>query len=186
MNKILDITDCPGFKRLSEAVEKDASESKSHDYRGKLAWVVERAQHYAEKTGLAAADILDAWEARRDYWYMNYYQDANQPEIQSDKVRVFETVDELRAAIGNSGFRCPHCKGLTTNPYECNSGVKLKLKLMNGSGKPEPCNWKGYGLFGHMGKGICVFVKSELAANHIFMPIAWEESVPQTTSEAAS
>lgn len=173
--------DCKGYRKLLEAVEKDMAKEQGDRCAKKLDWVVERAKHYAEKTGLKAEDLFDAWESKRDYWYMNYYQDANQPLIEAASVRVFDTVDEFLASIGKSGFRCPNCKGVSKNPYACDSGVKLKL--INTAG-PEVCNWKVYGLFGHMGKGIYVFVKEKLDGNQIFMPIAWEEKPTATPAPA--
>ena len=44
------------------------------EYCGKFKWVVDRAKHYAEKTGLTFDEILKGWEEKRNYWYMNYYQ----------------------------------------------------------------------------------------------------------------
>lgn len=165
MNNTVPSLDCDGYRKLVAAVERDEKQSPNfHNYRGKLEWVIARAKHYAEKTGLTPEAILDAWEKDRDYWYMNYYQDANQPSIASDKVRVFETVADLFSAIGNSGFRCPNCEAVSKSPYECNSGVKTHGKV---------CDWKVYGLFGHMGKGVSVFVKEKLRIESLFMPVAW-------------
>jgi hypothetical protein len=128
-----------------------------HRFCDKFKWVTDRAQHYAEKLGLSADDVLDSWEANRSYWYMNYYQGSNQPEIKSDSVKVFERLDDLRASLGDAGFRCPSCGKVSKSPYECNH-----------------CDWKVYGLLGHMGRGINVYVKEKLKGQDIFMPIAWE------------
>lgn len=158
--------DCKGYRKLAASVEKDEKESPGfHDYRGKLEWVVARAKHYADKTGLTPEAILDAWEKDRTYWYMNYYQDCNQPSIASDKVRVFETVADLLASIGKPEFRCPNCGTVSKSPYACDSGVEAYGKV---------CDWKVYGLFGHMGKGVAVFVKEKLRIENLFMPVAWE------------
>ena len=167
------IEDSDGYKALLAAVERDETKDRGfHDYRAKLAWILARVAHYAEKTGIPAADILDSWEARRDYWYMNYYQETNQPEIKGDNVRVFDTTADLLAAIGKREFRCPACGGVSSNPYVCNTG-----KTMGTRG--EVCNWKAYGLFGTMGRGTSVYVKEKLACENIFMPVAWEPSPPQ-------
>ena len=161
-----DLLESEGYRRLLAAVERDEKQSPHfHDYRAKLAWIIARANHYAEKTGLTAVSILEAWEQRRDYWYMNYYQEANQPEIGGGRVRVFETVADMLASIGNPAFRCPACGGVSTSPYKCTTGKKLHGKV---------CNWKVGGLFGHMGKGVNVFVKDKLASESLFMPVAWE------------
>lgn len=165
--------DCAGYRKLLASVERDEQQypgQSAHDYRGKLAWVLARARHYAEKTGLTPESILDAWEERRTYWYMNYYQECNQPEIKGDTVRVFDTVAELLASIGSTGFRCPACEGVSKSPYECTTGLPMK-----GKGKQQTCNWKVYGLFGHLGKGVSVYVKEKLAGESLFMPVAWEE-----------
>lgn len=137
---------------------KDETGGKSwHNYREKLQWVLDRAQDYASATGMDAGEILDAWESRRDYWYMNYYQESNQPKPDGKKVRVFESTNALLASVGKLGFRCPSCGGVSKSPYECNA-----------------CDWKVYGLFGHMGKGTSVFVKDGSRIEKIFMPVAWE------------
>jgi hypothetical protein len=41
-------------------------------------------------------------------------------------------------------------------------------------GKGKTCDWKAYGLFGTLGKGISVFVKKEIRIETIFMPVSWE------------
>jgi hypothetical protein len=144
----------------------------THKYCDKFKWVLDRANHYAEKTGCEASEILDVWENARNYWYMNYYQESNQPEIKADSVKIFETIDDLLKSIGKDGFRCPRCKGVSTDPYECNSGVIVKNIKDKNDG---PCNWKGYGLFQDLGKGIYIFVKDKLKGERIFMPISWEK-----------
>lgn len=170
-----------GYQKLRAAIMNDKGTGRSDEVRLKvLEFAVERAKHYEEKTGIPAGDMLTSWESHRSYWYMNYYQDCNQPLIEGDSVRVFDTVDDLRDAIGKDGFRCPKCKGVSRDPYECDSGVKVQL--LNSGGKAEPCNWKVYGLFRDLGKGVFVFVKSELRGQNIFKPIAWEEPAELETT----
>jgi hypothetical protein len=137
-----------------------------HKYCDKFKWVIDRAKHYGEKLGLNWEDILDSWEADRNYWYMNYYQDCNQPEIKGDKVRVFESVGEMRKAIGKKGFWCPACGGVSKDPYACNSGLEMS--------KGKVCDWKVFGLFGDLGKGVFIYCKDKLKGETIFMPVAWE------------
>lgn len=180
-----DIRDCDGYKKLLSSAMRDAESGENcfnpdgcnqsgrtkctHQYCSKFKWVLDRATHYAEKTGLSAVDVLNAWEKGRDYWYMNYYQEANQPEIKADTVRLFDTQDDLRESVGTTGFRCPSCGGVSKSAYVCDSGLPMNKK-------GEICNWKSYGLFGTMGKGIYVFVKDKLKGQNIFMPVAWEGS----------
>lgn len=155
------IEECDGYKSLLAAVERDEAKGwKSHDYRGKLAWAVAQAKHYAEKTGVSAVEILNAWEKGRDYWYMNYYQEANQPKLEGERIRVFDTVEQMLASIGEPQFRCPKCSAVSKSPYECSVA---------------PCDWKVYGLFRDLGKGVYVFVKEKARGELLFMPIAWEQ-----------
>lgn len=162
---MMELEDSAGYKSLLESVEKGNQRDTWHDGQAKMAWVIDRARHYSEKTGLPVAAILDEWEAKRTYWYQNYYQDGNQPKLDSDHVRVFETKADLLESVGAQSFRCPACRAVTTDAYECNSGAKNGGKV---------CDWKSYGLFGTMGKGAFVFVKASVTGQHIFMPTAWE------------
>lgn len=164
----MNLSQCEGYLKLKEAVLKDQREAPGfHDYEKKLNWIIERAEHYAEKTGIAAEDILNAWEQKRGYWYMNYYQDCNQPLIKDERVRIFDSTDDLLQSIGKNGFRCPACNGVSQSPYDCDSGLELS--------KGKICNWKVYGLFSDLGKGVYVFVKDKIQGERIFMPNAWEK-----------
>ncbi|TEB04673.1 hypothetical protein Psch_03435 [Pelotomaculum schinkii] len=178
-----------GYEKLKMAVKKDCNDGRGcfnpngcnnaenkpgvkgcfHRYCDKFKWVVERAKHYGEKLGLNWEDVLNQWEADRGYWYMNYYQESNQPEIGSTHVRVFETVSEMLQSIGDKGFRCPVCGGVSTSPYACNSGMKLNNEKI--------CDWKVYGLLRDLGKGVFVYCKDKLRGETIFTPIAWEKTV---------
>lgn len=136
------------------------------EYCEKFKWVIDRAKSYEAKLNIPWTDILTSWETNRDYWFLNYYQDCNQPKITSDKVRVFESVDQMLEAIGEKQFRCPACNGISTNPYRCNSGIKTQ----NG----KECDWAVYGLLGDLGKGVFVYCKDKINGENIFMPISWE------------
>lgn len=168
-----DITQCDGYKSLRAAVDKDYADDRGyqngglpfHDYEKKLNWVVERAQNYGAALEIEASEILNAWENRRNYWYMNYYQEAKQPKIGSGHVYVFDTINQLKSSISEPLFRCPACGGVSNDAYICNSGLERDGK---------PCEWKAHGLFGTLGKGAFVYVKERLAGQNIFMPLAWE------------
>jgi len=137
-----------------------------HKFCDKIPWVLERARHYAEKTGLGPDAILDKWEEGRSYWYMNYYQDAKQPLLDASNVRVFDSQAEFLQSIAGGGFRCPRCGGVSNSAYECTSGLEMEPGHI--------CDWKAGGLFGTLGKGVYVFVRDVIQGEHIFMPIAWE------------
>ncbi len=130
-----------------------------HSYCDKFKWVLDRVKHYAEKTGLTEEEILNSWEERRTYWVQNYYQESNQPLIQGDNVRVFDTREDIQKSLKGRGFRCPKCNHVSNTSQECGY---------------DKCNWNSYGLLGTMGKGVSVFIKETFALVEIFMPIAWE------------
>lgn len=149
-----------GLEKLKEAVSRDLKAGEGQRCQEQLDWIIDRAKHYEEKTGISYLEIIDAWEEARNYWYMNYYQDCNQPLLNSDKVRVFDTVDDYKKAVGIEGFTCPKCEHVSLNPYECDS---------------VDCDWKSYGLLGTMGKGIFIFVKDKMQGQEIFMPVKFVE-----------
>jgi len=143
----------------------------SHAYCNKFKWIIDRAKHYSYHLGIPLETVLDTWEKDRGYWYMNYYQDGNQPKITGIEVKVFETVEDFQKTVANKGFRCPRCGGVSKNPQTCTIG-----KLMS---KNKKCDWKSYGLFGHLGKGITVYIKTNGIPIPIFKPIVYEKSLSQ-------
>jgi len=174
------LEECDGYKSLLAAVERDEKNSPGfHNYREKLSWVVRRVNHYAEKTGLDPADILDVWEKGRSYWYMNYYQDCEQPLLDGDKAHVFDDIKSFMDSVGKEGFRCPLCGGISKNPYACDTGIIVK-KIKDG--KDGPCNWKVGGLFKDLGKGVFIFIKTEMRGETIFSPVAWEKTKTEKTA----
>jgi len=139
-----------------------------HKYCSKFRWAIDRARHYSYKTGLTVAEIINAWEKDRSYWYMNYYQNSNHPKLYGDNIYVYATLEEMSIKIGTE-FRCPRCGGITTNPYRCNSGRPVK------GTKSGICDWAVYGLFQDMGKGIYVYVKEKARGERMFMPLVFEK-----------
>lgn len=86
-----------------------------HKYCDKLKWVIERAQQYADALGVSRDEVIDAWENARDYWYMNYYQECNQPSLNGSK-RIMKFSDWKKELIERFGensenwkFVCPVC-----------------------------------------------------------------------------
>lgn len=162
------IENSDGYKKLIQSVERDEVKSPNfHDYRKKLQWIIDRAEHYSKITGIGSSEILNTWESQRDYWYMNYYQDCNQPLLTNPNVRIFENEKELHESVSENKFRCLSCGGVSTSPYECNSGKEMS--------KGKICNWKSYGLFGTMGKGTFIFLKEKMKGENIFTPVSWEK-----------
>lgn len=159
---------CEGYLKLRKIADRNIEGGWEQErVNPKFDWVIQRAEHYAEKLNLPIDDILIAWADSCNYSFMNYFQDANQPEIKGDKVKVFDTVEQMIKSISEKKFRCPACKGVSTNPYECNSGDEMS--------KGKTCDWKVYGLFGGLGKGAYIYIKDKLKGENIFMPLSWEE-----------
>jgi len=141
----------------------------------KVTFICERIPQYAkimDKTELEALEIL---AKARTCNYVNYFQDANIPNL-SD-VYVFDTLDDLKARFPSKKYCCPRCEGISTDPQVCNSGIIIDKK------KKQECDWKVYGLFGDLGKGIRVLVKSKSPDYPrpitIFKPIELIEDVIQ-------
>lgn len=158
-----------GRKSLIKAIEKDIKEKRTFRTEKELwevfDWIVARAQHYADHTGYTVDDILNTWEEKRNYWYLNFYQDANQPEINADEVYVYPNAQSLVESLDREKYRCPSCGGVSENPYVCTSG-----KINEGS----VCDWKAYGLLKTLGNGVSIFIRDEARVIEIFQPIAWE------------
>jgi len=168
-----EIAASPGYQSLkAEAIQSAAREREKFNVNGGpgrcsngFRWAIGRARHYSHYLGIPVQDILNKWEEERDYWYLNYYQDCNFPKL--NDVRVFSTIDAMRKSVGTQ-FRCPRCGGVSTDPYECNSGLPIGVDM--------PCNSKSYGLFRTLGKGVNIFIVETMQRAHIFMPVAWEQS----------
>lgn len=119
---------------------------------------------YSKVLGLSEEEILIAIEGARTYSAINYYQEANFPNL--DGVLVLEGIEDFKRRYPTGKYRCPSCNGESTNPYECNSGITKGNKV---------CDWKSYGLFGTLGKGLRVVLKKDFLKHpkveEIFEPI---------------
>ncbi|MGG6448264.1 hypothetical protein [Pseudobacillus badius] len=156
------------IEKLKEQARKSSS-GETGDQRAEdlESYLRNKLREYSTSLNIPQEVILEAWEKQRDYSAINYYQEANQPSIDADNVKIFETVENMLKAIGEKQFRCPVCEGISSNPYKCNSGKEVQKK---------PCDWKVYGFFGDLGKGIHVFCKDKMKGETIFMPLSWESN----------
>jgi hypothetical protein len=86
----------PGYKSLKAAYIRDVQEAETYrnrfgrrpmrekeEFLHKFIWVIARAKHYAYKYERPIESILDHWEEKRTYWWLNFYQDCNQPKKKS-------------------------------------------------------------------------------------------------------
>ena len=128
--------------------------------------LAQKLPHYSEKLGIPQEQILLAWEKARNVNTVNWYQQANFPDL--DEVIVLDTLDQFKEKFPSGKSICPACGGISNDYYVCDSG-----KPMDKKGKI--CDWKVYGLFGDMGKGVRVFVKDKFFEHPkpttIFKPI---------------
>lgn len=124
---------------------------------------------YAKALDLTQDEVLEALERKRNYNAPNYYQDANLPPL--NDVVVYDTKVAFKARIPSGTFRCPSCRGVSRDPYRCDSGVVREGQV---------CDWAAGGLFGTLGKGYRVVVKETFLdhpqIHEIFMPIDLEPS----------
>lgn len=119
---------------------------------------------YSAALGMSEFDVLTAIETLRNYAAANYYQEANFPKL--GDVVLFDTVEDFYAKYPLGKYVCPSCSGRSGNAFECDAGT-----IRDG----KACNWKSYGLFGTMGKGLRVILKDTFLAsprvNEIFLPV---------------
>lgn len=86
------VSQSDGYKSLKAAYERDVQDAhkdaqrghrpmrNKQEFRKKFDWVIARAIHYAYHKQTTVDDILNMWEAQRSwYWYLNFYQECNQP-----------------------------------------------------------------------------------------------------------
>lgn len=146
---------CPGHVGESRAVDL-----------GKF--LREMLANYSAVLGIPQPDLLAAFEKRRSYSAINYYQRANFPSL--DKVTLLKDLAEFKQRYPSGRYICPLCGGESTNAYECNTGRSV------GQGNAKQiCNWKSYGLFRTAGKGMRIVLLDGFLENpkvqDIFMPL---------------
>ena len=89
------VAQSPGYRSLKAAYTHDTQKAGQHtrpmrdkaEFYSKFQWVIGRAKHYAERQGRSLEDVLNDWEAKRNYWWLNYYQEGQQPKLPSGKSR---------------------------------------------------------------------------------------------------
>lgn len=158
--------------QIGDEVEKGWSgEQGKFDRLQKIEFIKLKLLSYSQYLEMDMLDLLRAFEKARNVNCMNWYQEYNFPDLLG--VTIVKNKDEFLQRFPSKKFCCPFCSGETSKPQECNSG--LKVENIKGH-KKTVCNWKSYGLFGTMGKGIRVLVVDEFLAgdgrvHEIFSPI---------------
>lgn len=148
--------DDPSLRRIGIQTKCVSVSKCSHKYCDKYVWVLERAKHYAEKTGKTTDEILEIWEKDRSYWYMNYYQECNQPKLEGDSIIFYDDwVRSLKERFGNDPkkwvFKCPACGHLQSMQDFLDHQIEEPANkvYVNCIGRYVPgtgCNWSLGGL----------------------------------------
>lgn len=103
-------------------------------------------------------ETLEIIAEARNVNYTNWFQNGNIPQVKD--VLVYKNVEDFKAKHPEGKFICPKCEGESTNAYTCDC---------------KGCDWKVYGLFGDLGKGVNIFLSDNIKENpvpqNIFKPI---------------
>ena len=112
-----------GIASLQAAYQSDlqAGNQSQEVLDKKLKWVLERADQYAKACNTTRDRILEAWETKRTYWWINFYQECNQPNLEehgtTPVVMVKDWLKEAQERFGKEPldwkFACPCCKAYT-------------------------------------------------------------------------
>ena len=84
-------------------------------------------------------------------------------DVGEEDIIIVEDGKGFVAKFPSKKFLCPMCGGISTDPNTCNSGDEMA--------PGKVCDWKSWGLFGTMGKGVYVCVKKPFAVFEIFKPV---------------
>jgi hypothetical protein len=75
----------PGYISLKKAVIKSVTSGRSfhnkQQHYKNFNWIINRAKHYAYHLNKPIEEILNEWEAKRNYSYENYYQPGRFPKL---------------------------------------------------------------------------------------------------------
>lgn len=153
-----------GYESLKADYEywAEREPGREKEWKEKFDWTVERAQQYADKLGVTREEVLAAWEQDRDYWYVNYYQDCNQPDLTGRNVVTLEQWEaEGERLYGKNRlewrFKCPTCGHVQTPQEFKAAGIDPHEAYQNcasrhGLGGKETCKWTVGGLLRRGGR----------------------------------
>lgn len=121
--------------------------------REKMALIALRVPQYAAVMGKTHLEFLTVYAAARQCNYTNWFNESRLPDL--SEVMIFENTQEFIKRFPSGKSICPACGGESTDFQECNTG-----KVVDKKG--NVCDWKAYGLFRTMGKGIQVILKDKI------------------------
>lgn len=83
------------------------------DADAKMKWIRKRAEQYSKKLKKSVDEVIAIWESRRDFSFMNYYQDCYIPDIDKDNVILqsdwIQQIKDRFGDIENAEFVCSNC-----------------------------------------------------------------------------
>lgn len=147
-----------GYESLYAAYRSSAEKwpGRESEWKEKLDWALERASQYANALNVDRETVLEAWESDRDYWYVNYYQESNQPSLENKNVVMMaEWEAEGERLYGKDHldwkFKCPACGNVQTARMFKDAGIDPNLVYSNCAsrhnlGGRKDCKWTTGGL----------------------------------------
>jgi len=94
-----EIHKCSGYRSLKAEYIRNVQNAEARRRRGHrpmrdkaeylkhFNWIIGRAKHYAHETGLPITWILNLWESKRKYCWLNFYQNNCQPKFHSKSIK---------------------------------------------------------------------------------------------------
>jgi hypothetical protein len=119
-----------GYKSLKKACFDDIKRNyrSKKEVLQKFRWVIARAKHYVHHTGKSIESILNEWEEKRDYWWINYYQDGRQPKFHSNCIKK-SGINSIRKYYKN-------IRNYT--PVEANRAIRHEIARITKTKKLKP------------------------------------------------
>ena len=84
------VAQSPGYESLKKTIADEWNQRNKYGrkgdnrYKPKFKWVIARAQHYAYHLNKPLQDILNEWEEKRTYNFLNYYQEQKFPRLHNN------------------------------------------------------------------------------------------------------
>lgn len=72
------------IKAVQDAARQKRPMRDKAEFLRKFQWVISRAKHYASHTSKSIEVVLNEWEEKRTYCWLNFYQDCSQPKFHSN------------------------------------------------------------------------------------------------------
>ena len=135
-----------GYQSLKAAYSYDVQNSRrtKEELLRHFNWVMGRAKHYALQQARSIEDVLNEWEANRDYWWLNFYQESNQPKLvrtlKPRGIKGFRAYMKTHTFYGNAVDR----------KHRINNEIQLKQRQTSNKKKKrwttsEKAHYKKYG-----------------------------------------